>query len=244
MVKRAIIAAAVTSSILLIGTEPTKPVITREPIKPIFSKTEVVREAEVQPETYNGNLWNDFISYIKNYFDEIEIPKTNITDISETEEINNDGAGDTGRVEGTGEDTSTGDYGRADESGTTDEVSESYLDGSDGAESITYTDTEDSETEALTYAGEWTITFYCDCPECCGKWSGMNSTASGNPPIPWYTIAAGPSYPFGTLVYIDGFGTFEVMDRGVGDQWADIFVSNHGEIPSYGITTASVYIVG
>ena len=102
----------------------------------------------------------------------------------------------------------------------------------------------DSWTDSLTYAGEWTITFYCDCPECCGQWSGMNSTASGQPPIPWYTVAAGYSYPFGTILYIDGFGYFEVMDRGVSDGWADIFVNNHGEIPSYGMTTTSVYIVG
>ena len=100
------------------------------------------------------------------------------------------------------------------------------------------------EEEVLTYAGTWTITFYCDCAQCVGQYAGMNMTASGREPIPWYTVASGSSYPFGTVLYIDGFGYFEVMDRGVGDGWADIFVSNHGEIPSYGITTADVYIVG
>ena len=100
------------------------------------------------------------------------------------------------------------------------------------------------EEETLTYAGAWTITFYCDCAQCVGQYAGMNMTASGREPLPWYTVATGSSYPFGTMLYIDGFGYFEVMDRGVGDGWADIFVSNHGEIPSYGMTTADVYIVG
>ena len=102
---------------------------------------------------------------------------------------------------------------------------------------------ETAPTETLTYAGAWTITFYCDCEQCVGQYAGMNMTASGLEPIPWYTVATGSSYPFGTVLYIDGFGYFEVMDRGVGDGWADIFVSHHGEIPSYGMTTADVYIV-
>lgn len=95
----------------------------------------------------------------------------------------------------------------------------------------------------MTYAGDWTITFYCDCAECVGQYAGMNMTASGNAPIPWYSVAAGSSYPFGTRLYIEGFGEFVVYDRGVPDGWADIYVSSHAEIPSYGMTTAAVYIL-
>ena len=109
-----------------------------------------------------------------------------------------------------------------------------------------YSDAETTSAyeETLTYVGAWVVTFYCDCAECVGQYAGMNMTASGREPIPWYTVATGSSYPFGTVLYIDGFGYFEVMDRGVGDGWADIYVSSHGEIPSYGMTTADVYIVG
>lgn len=109
-----------------------------------------------------------------------------------------------------------------------------------------YSDAETTSAyeESLTYVGAWVVTFYCDCAECVGQYAGMNMTASGREPIPWYTVATGSSYPFGTVLYIDGFGYFEVMDRGVGDGWADIYVSSHGEIPSYGMTTADVYIVG
>lgn len=98
--------------------------------------------------------------------------------------------------------------------------------------------------ESLTYVGDWTITFYCDCAECVGQYAGLMQTASGNTPSAWYTVAAGYSYPFGTELYIEGLGYFVVQDRGVPDGWADIYVNDHSEIPSYGMTTASVYIVG
>lgn len=95
----------------------------------------------------------------------------------------------------------------------------------------------------LTYLGEFRITFYDLCPECTGPWYGMNTTASGRDPVAWWTVAAGPSLPFGTLIYIEGFGTFEVMDRGVADGQLDILVNNHSEIPSYGMTITSVYLM-
>ena len=110
-------------------------------------------------------------------------------------------------------------------------------------ESEPESDSETTESNALIYAGDWTVTFYCPCVQCCGQWSGMNTTASGRTPVPWYTVATSSDIPFGTVLYIEGFGYFEVMDRGVGSQWADIYVSSHGEIPGYGMTTASVYIV-
>ena len=71
----------------------------------------------------------------------------------------------------------------------------------------------------------------------------MNTTASGRDPVAWWTVAAGPSLPFGTLIYIEGFGTFEVMDRGVADGCIDILVNNHGEIPGYGMTSAATYLI-
>lgn len=95
----------------------------------------------------------------------------------------------------------------------------------------------------MTYVGDWTVTFYCDCAQCVGQYAGMMMTASGNTPIPWYSVATGSSYPFGTRLYIEGFGEFIVHDRGVPDGWVDIFVSSHSEIPSYGMTMASVYIM-
>lgn len=95
----------------------------------------------------------------------------------------------------------------------------------------------------LIYAGEWVVTFYCDCAQCVGQYAGMMMTASGNVPQAGWTVAAGPSYPFGTILEIEGFGTYEVQDRGVSDGCVDIYVNDHSEIPSYGMTTASVYLI-
>lgn len=39
-------------------------------------------------------------------------------------------------------------------------------------------------------------------------------TASGAEPIPYYTVATGDEFPFGTVLYIEGLGYAEVQDRG------------------------------
>ena len=93
----------------------------------------------------------------------------------------------------------------------------------------------------MEYLGDWTISFYCNCSQCCGSWSG-GPTASGAMPTPWYTVATG-DLPFGTILYIDGLGTFEVQDRGTSYGWADVFVSDHGEALANGLQTRAVYIV-
>jgi 3D (Asp-Asp-Asp) domain-containing protein len=60
-------------------------------------------------------------------------------------------------------------------------------------------------------------------------------------PAPWYTVAS--DLPFGTILYIDGLGTFEVQDRGVGGAWIDVFVGSHEEALANGLQTRAVYIV-
>lgn len=94
-----------------------------------------------------------------------------------------------------------------------------------------------------TYVGEWAITFYCKCEQCCGVWSQYPGCASGVIPTPWYTCACGPSVPFGTTFYVEGLGYFVCEDRGVPDGWMDIFVNNHDEIPAWGLANVSTYIV-
>lgn len=93
-------------------------------------------------------------------------------------------------------------------------------------------------TPNMTYLGEYTVTFYCPCPEHCNG----SLTASGQEAIPWGSVACA-DLPFGTTVYIEGFGNFTVLDRGVGSGCIDIFVGHHSEIPSYGTTSASTYIL-
>lgn len=218
MVKK-IIATVFCAFMLMAVPGETK--VLRPQLEPVSSKPEIVRDAGV---CETENFWQEFTEYIS---------------LGEAE---NDRAGDTGGTESAGTD---GDLPGCDrEVYPDDSVSaEGDNEGTEGAEQLT----EDSEPEpekALTYAGDWTVTFYCQCEQCCGRWAWSNSTASGAVPQAGWTVAAGESFPFGTILYIEGFGYYEVQDRGVPDGWVDIYVNSHSEIPGYGMTVASVYIVG
>ena len=106
---------------------------------------------------------------------------------------------------------------------------------------VTEPEPETEESGSMEYLGEWTISFYCNCEACCGQWSG-GATASGTMPEAWWT-AATSDLPFGTTLYVDGLGTFEVQDRGTEYGWLDVFVSSHDEALANGLQSHSVYIV-
>ena len=79
--------------------------------------------------------------------------------------------------------------------------------------------------------GMFTITTYCPCAACNGKWAGM-PTASGTPITPGRTIAVDPSViPLGTSVYIEGIGTRIAEDTGgaIKGNRIDLAVSDHSE---------------
>lgn len=209
---------------------PTKPVITKAALEPVKGIVECSQAAVKRHETSENapNFdFNEFIDYLTANFENAAERAIN----------------DRGRITERSEDTGSSEDIYASNDTISEDVVESV--GTDEQESFgDQAGIEEAESEeSLIYAGEWTITFYCQCEKCCGRWAWSNSTASGREPIPWYTVAAGESFPFGTVLYIEGFGYMEVMDRGVPDGWADIYVSSHGEIPSYGMTTRSVYIV-
>lgn len=100
------------------------------------------------------------------------------------------------------------------------------------------------DTQSATGAclGAWTLTAYCNCSSCCGKWAG-GATASGTTPTAGRTVACG-SLPFGTQVYIEGLGTYVVEDRGVNGNWIDIYFSSHSEALAFGMQSRNVYLVG
>lgn len=97
-----------------------------------------------------------------------------------------------------------------------------------------------AEEPSMEYLGTYTISFYCPAECCCGQWA-WGATASGVMPTAWYTVAS--DLPFGTILYIDGLGTFEVQDRGVSGAWIDVFVSDHSEAVNNGLQYRDVYIV-
>ena len=87
-----------------------------------------------------------------------------------------------------------------------------------------------------------TITHYCACEKCCGKWaSGI--TAYGDVPTPGVTIAASPNFlPAGTRVDIGGH-IYTVQDTGVSGKAIDIFCATHQEAIENGVYQASINIL-
>lgn len=94
------------------------------------------------------------------------------------------------------------------------------------------------------YIGEYEITYYCPCVECCGKTDGI--TASGTLATEGQTIAADwDMLPVGTEIYIDGIGYRTVEDKGgaIKGKTLDIFVNSHTEALEFGRHKADVWIV-
>lgn len=82
---------------------------------------------------------------------------------------------------------------------------------------------ENEETDEWEYLGNCRISSYCTN---CNSGS-PRSTASGKRAEEWWTCAMN-DVPLGSIVYVEGVGTFEVQDRGPkamnGACWVDIFV--------------------
>ena len=95
------------------------------------------------------------------------------------------------------------------------------------------------------YIGTFTVTHYCleNYPHICNDGESLY-TASGQAPIPYYTIAADESIPFGTKLVIDS-KEYEVMDRGgaITTGRLDIAVQTHDEALRAGVVQADVWIV-
>ena len=80
-----------------------------------------------------------------------------------------------------------------------------------------------------------TVTAYCPCRTCCGKWAG-GPTASGRMPVAGVTVAASRSIPFGTRVYIPGAGWRTVQDRLARryDDRIDLYMTSHAAALRWG----------
>jgi 3D (Asp-Asp-Asp) domain-containing protein len=89
-----------------------------------------------------------------------------------------------------------------------------------------------------------TVTAYCPCKVCCGKWSG-GPTASGKMPVVGVTVAASRTIPFGTRVYIPGAGWRTVQDRLARryDSRMDIYFAKHSDALRWGKRTLNVEVI-
>ena len=94
----------------------------------------------------------------------------------------------------------------------------------------------------MTYQGKFFITGYdAYCAHCCGKANGI--TASGTKATVGRTIAASKKYPFGTKLYIEGYGTYVVEDRGVTGNVIDVVAESHEACYKLTKHNVDVYVV-
>ena len=114
--------------------------------------------------------------------------------------------------------------------------------------------TSESEPETeLVSLGEFRITAYCHCEQCCGNWAKNRPvdedgsiqvfTASGDLAVEGVTIAADTSIlPFGTEVIIDDV-RYIVHDRGraIKDNRIDVYFENHQDALEFGVQYKEVF---
>ena len=112
-------------------------------------------------------------------------------------------------------------------------------------------ETEESEKTEQTLLGTYRITAYCSCEKCCGEWAknridGIVKGAAGVELTPGISVAC--SLPFGTKLYIEGYGEVVVQDRiaewvneKYDDKVIDVYFNNHSEALEFGVKNLSVY---
>ena len=131
----------------------------------------------------------------------------------------------------------------AEESETTEdndytEDTSSDSEASEDTDSSSDTSSSDSSSSSQgTYLGNFKLTGYCNCAQCCG--TAGNATASGVMPTAGHTVAMA-GVPFGTKLLINGT-VYTVEDLGTPYGHVDIYCSSHSEALSFGLQYADVY---
>ena len=90
------------------------------------------------------------------------------------------------------------------------------------------------------YVGECTVTAYCPCAECCGRWAD-GLTATGLPAGPGIVAVDPEVIPLGSTVIIDGL-KYLAADVGVSGKHVDIAVSSHEQAVELGVRSEKVWI--
>ena len=93
------------------------------------------------------------------------------------------------------------------------------------------------------YLGTFKLTAYCGCSACNGRWG--NITATGTTPVEGRTIAVDPSQiPYGSKVYIEGYGTYVAEDCGgaIKGNRIDVYMNSHSACYDFGVRYADVFI--
>ena len=101
------------------------------------------------------------------------------------------------------------------------------------------------------YLGNWCVTAYCACEKCCGEWAnkrpdGIVKGAEGVELQAGVSVAS--PLPFGTRLYIEGYGEYVVQDRTASwvaekynNEIVDIYFDNHEAACSFGKQYLDIY---
>ncbi len=103
------------------------------------------------------------------------------------------------------------------------------------------------EKESL---GIFTITAYCSCPKCCGKWSGMKMNIPTEDGVPYpqegYTVSVDPKIiPLKSTIDIEGYGVRYAHDTGsaIRGKRIDMYFTSHDDALSFGKRKLEVFKV-
>ena len=115
---------------------------------------------------------------------------------------------------------------------------DSYTESSDNTDnSENVSESGSNSSSQGTYLGNFTLTAYCNCAQCCG--TAGNLTASGTVPTAGRTVAMA-GVPFGTQLLINGT-VYTVEDLGTPYGHVDIYFGSHSEALAFGLQSADVY---
>ena len=91
-----------------------------------------------------------------------------------------------------------------------------------------------------TQTKKYTVTAYCHNECCCGKWA--DGFFANGEPVGGLAIAAPESIPFGTVLFVPGYGTATVKDRGgsVNGNRLDVYFPTHQEALDWGVQYLTV----
>lgn len=98
--------------------------------------------------------------------------------------------------------------------------------------------------------GTYTITAYCNCKKCCGKWYTEGPTIGSTGALLEAGIHCASPLPNGTKIIIEGVGLREVQDtpaewinKKYNNKIIDLYFDSHEEALKFGKKQANVKII-